>query len=105
MNRAAFLGLRLWKISTLHTPFTIARTLAFSGRAMPVIQVQFSDNDATFDRVSALASELGITPEDWVHRAIAKELGDYGLNPVPDGLQPKSLSQLFEATGILKPRT
>lgn len=105
MNRAAFLGLRLWKSGLSVPPSTIARSLPFPGRAMPEILLRFSDNETTYERVNSLASELGLTPEQWVLRAIAKELGDYGLKPIPDGLQPKSLSQLFEASGVLKPRT
>ncbi|MBV7542162.1 hypothetical protein [Acidovorax sp. sic0104] len=72
---------------------------------MPELLLHFSDNETTLERVTVLARENGITPEQWVLRAIAKDLGDYGLKPLPEGVQPQTLNQLFEATGLLKPRT
>lgn len=72
---------------------------------MSQITLRFRDEETTLERLSSLAAELDITPEEWIHRAIAKDLGDYGLKPVPVGLQPKSLPELFEAVGVLKPRT
>lgn len=72
---------------------------------MKELRLQFSDDETTLERLVNQASDLGVTPEEWVHRAIAKQLGDFGLRSVPDDFAAKSLTQLLEASGVLKPRT
>lgn len=65
--------------------------------------IEFLEHETTPDHIKALASELDITPEQWIHRAIAKALGGYGITPVPDQLSPKNLNGLFLASGVFKP--
>lgn len=71
--------------------------------AMPTLKIEFQDNETTPDRIAALAQEHGISPEDLIKRAINDYLGDYGLKDPPEGFRPKTLTELFIATGVYKP--
>ncbi len=73
--------------------------------SMNELTLKFADNETTLDRLSSLAKELEITPEEWVHRAVAKELGEYGLMAVPPNFKPKNFVELAEAVGIFNPPT
>lgn len=70
---------------------------------MPTLKIEFQDNETTPDRIAALAQEHGISPEDLIKRAINDYLGDYGLKDPPEGFRPKTLTELFIATGVYKP--
>lgn len=71
--------------------------------AMPTLKIEYPDYDATPDHIAALAKEHGITPEDLIKRAINAYLGDYGLKDPPEGFKPKTLTEVFVATGLYKP--
>ncbi len=68
---------------------------------MKEMLLRFSDDDTALERLASQAQGFGITPEEWVHRAIAFQLGAFGLQSVPEDFAPKSLQELFVATGIL----
>lgn len=65
--------------------------------------IRFRADETMPDRIDAKAAECDITPEQLIHRAITQYMGDYGLKPLPQGLEPESLRELFEANGLLKP--
>lgn len=71
---------------------------------MKELILQFDDQETTLERLTSQAGELGMTPEQWVHRAIAGALGDYGLREVPKDFKATTLTELFVASGVLKPR-
>lgn len=66
--------------------------------------IRFSDDETMPERMESRAAECGITPEHLIRRAISKYMGDYGLKPLPEGFEAKSLRDLFEAHGIFKRR-
>lgn len=68
---------------------------------MQTLSVSFSDTDTTLDRLTDLAEELGVAPEDLAIRAIGAYLAGYGLHDVPSSMRPGTLKELFEARGLL----
>ncbi len=74
----------------------------FNQSDMPIIPVHFEESDTTPDRLAARARELDISVDALIHRAIAEHLGAYGLPVAPASPEPTSLSELFQAHGLLK---
>lgn len=72
------------------------------GRNMRSITVEFDDNETLPERIDAMASEQGISPQMLVKRAIVEHLGTYGLQSVPPDFKPSTLCELFVKSGILK---
>lgn len=105
MNHSILLAIR--QVTGRGSPAraTMWATPQHKALTMKEMLLQFSEDDTALERLASQAQELGITPEEWVHRAIAVQLGAYGLQAVPEGVSPKTLQELFVATGILKPRT
>lgn len=66
--------------------------------------IRFNEYETMPERIESRAAECGITPEQLICRAITQYMGDYGLTPLSEGFEAKSLYDLFEARGILKSR-
>jgi hypothetical protein len=76
------------------------------GIIMPkVFTVSFSGNETMPERIEAMAAELDITPEMLIRRAISAHLGGYGLQEIPPGAKPKTLTEFLILSGVLKPGT
>lgn len=69
---------------------------------MREISIQIANDDTLFDRVASLAVQRGTTSQDIIERAIAAYLGDFGLNPVPEGFRPKNVLELAQKRGLFK---
>lgn len=69
---------------------------------MPTLIITFAEADATLDRLSALADELGITPEMLAKRAILQHLGEYMLTEQSTATNPTRLQELFTGVGLMK---
>lgn len=64
--------------------------------------VEYDDNESMPDRIEAMASELGITPQMIIRRALADHVGAYGLKERREGFEPTTLYDLWVEVGILK---
>ena len=89
-------------ISPVHAATLVLSNSLQKGRNMRSITIDFDDNETLPDRIDALASELGITSQMLVKRAIVEHLGAYGLHSVPSDFKPTTLNELFVKSGVLK---
>ncbi|KLR58169.1 hypothetical protein, partial [Diaphorobacter sp. J5-51] len=71
--------------------------------AMQQITIQFRDDDTLPDRVRKMAELRQTSPQDIIERALCAYLGDFGLTPIPEGFRPKTIIELAEAIGSIKP--
>ena len=65
--------------------------------SMQEITLQFQDNDTLPDRLRDQT-----TTQDIIERALCAYMGEFGLKPVPEGFQPKSILELAQARGLFK---
>lgn len=74
------------------------------GIFMPKFEINYRDDETTPDHIEQIATEHGITPEQLIRRAITQFLKGYGLQDFPEDQTPQSLGDLFEGTGVTKPK-
>lgn len=72
---------------------------------MQQITITFRDDDTLPDRLRKMADELSVPVEMLMIRAIEAYLGNEHLTSPPDGFQTKSLVELFQSHGLMKPKT
>ena len=70
--------------------------------AMPTLNIDFDDDDTTYEAITAMANGLGISSEQLVKRAVAQYVGEYGLEPPPEDFKPETLRDLFAGHGLIK---
>ncbi len=70
---------------------------------MQQITITFSDDDTLPDRLRKMANLHQTTPQDIIERALVEYLGEFALNPIPEGYRPKNLLELVRARGLLRP--
>lgn len=64
--------------------------------------VEYDDEETMPEMIEAMATELGITPQMIIRRALADHLGAYGLKEPRVGFHPTNLHDLWVEVGILK---
>ena len=70
---------------------------------MQELTIHFRDDDTLPDRVRKMADLRQTSPQDIIERALCAYLGDFGLTPAPEGFRPKTILELAEAIGSIKP--
>jgi hypothetical protein len=66
--------------------------------------LDFEDDDPVLEQLSRLSDYHDITPSIVVERAVASEMGGYGLSTFNDTMEIRSMDDYFVAAGVLRPR-
>ncbi|MBZ9574526.1 hypothetical protein [Modicisalibacter sp. MOD 31.J] len=70
---------------------------------MPTYKIHYGDRETLPTHIEARAKELGITPEELIHRLICDGMRDYLDNGAPPELG-HSLEDYLVRNGVLKPK-
>ena len=73
---------------------------------MRELTIQFTDEETLPERIEAYAAHHEISVDHAIHRLLIKGLDGFGLRELSDAdyQEAQSLEELFERTGITKPK-